>query len=79
MFGNCIPAMKNRQKNPAETTGNKYKTEILMSRTRKLKGLAAASFRLKTLNDKSLIKRLIKTYCIVVFISMFNLNSNKTK
>ena len=38
-------------KNLAETTGNRYKIEILMSRTRKLKGLAAASLRLKTLND----------------------------
>ena len=40
-----------RTNNPAETTGNRYKIEILMSRTRKLKGLAAASLILKTLND----------------------------
>ena len=32
-------------------TGNRYKIEILMSRTQKLKGLSAASLRLKTLND----------------------------
>ena len=38
-------------KNPAETTGNRYEIEILMSRMRKLKGLAAASLILKTLND----------------------------
>ena len=38
-------------KNPAETTGNRYKIEILMSRTWKLKGLAAASLMLETLND----------------------------
>ena len=50
-----------------------------MYRMQRLKVLTAASLRLKTLNDKSLIKRLIKTYCIEVFISMFNLNSNKTK
>ena len=43
--------MKNGQKNPAETTGNRYKIEILMSCTQKLKGLVAASLRLKTLND----------------------------
>ena len=40
-----------RTKNPAETTGNRYGIEILMSRTQKLKGLVAASLRLKTLND----------------------------
>ena len=49
--GGCILAMKNRQKNPAETTGNRYEIEILMSRMRKLKGLVAASLILKTLND----------------------------
>ena len=38
-------------KNPAETTGSGYIIEILMSRTQKLKGLVAASLRLKTLND----------------------------
>ena len=43
--------MKNRQKNPAERTGSRYKIEILMSRTQKLKGLVAASLRLKTFND----------------------------
>ena len=51
MWGNCILAMKNGQKNPAETTGNRYKIEIFISRTQKLKGLSAASLRLKTLND----------------------------
>ena len=34
-------------KNPAETTGYRYKTEFLMSRTQKLRGLAAASLRMK--------------------------------
>ena len=38
-------------KNPVEATGNRYKIEILMSRSQKLKGLSAASLRLKTLND----------------------------
>lgn len=38
-------------KNPAETTGNRYKNEILMSRTQKLKGLSAAALRKKTLDD----------------------------
>ena len=43
--------MKNKQKNPAETTGKRYIIEILMSRTQKLKGLSAASLRVKSLND----------------------------
>ena len=42
---------KKRTKNPAETTGNRYEIEILMNRTQKLKGLAAASLISKTLND----------------------------
>ena len=46
-----LSAMKNRQKNPAETTGNRYRIGILMSRTQKLKGLIAASLILKTLDD----------------------------
>lgn len=41
-----------RTNNPAETTGNQYKIVILMSRTRKLKGLAAALLGLKTFDDK---------------------------
>lgn len=51
LWGNCILVMKNRQKNPAERTGSRYIIEILMSRTQKLKGLAAALLRLKTFND----------------------------
>ena len=43
------PRHEKQTKNPAETTGYRYKTEILMSRTQKLKGLAAASLILKTL------------------------------
>lgn len=42
-----------RTKNPAETTGNRYKIEFLMSRTQKLKGLVAASLGLETLDDNS--------------------------
>ena len=45
------PRHEKQTKKPAETTGNRYRTEILMSRTQKLKGLSAASLRLKTLND----------------------------
>ena len=37
--------------NSPETTGNRYEIEIPMSRMQKLKGLSAASLRLKTLND----------------------------
>ena len=40
-----------RIKNPAETTGNRYKIEFLMSRTQKLKGLSAASLGLETIDD----------------------------
>ena len=49
--GKLYPRHEKRTKNPAETTGNRYKIEILMSRTQKLKGLSAASLRLKTLSD----------------------------
>ena len=45
------PRHEKQTRIPAETTGNRYKIEILMSRTQKLKGLAAASLGLKTLND----------------------------
>ena len=41
-----------RTNNPAETPGNRYEIEILISRTQKLKGLVAASLRLKTFDDK---------------------------
>ena len=50
-MGELYPRHEKRTKNPAETTENRYKIEILMSRTQKLKGLSAASLRLKTLND----------------------------
>ena len=50
-MGKLYPRHEKRIKNPAETTGNRYKIEFLMSRTQKLKGLSAASLRLKTLND----------------------------
>ena len=45
------PRHEKQTRNLAETTGNRYEIEILMSRTRKLKGLVAASLRLKRLND----------------------------
>ena len=51
-------------KKPAETTGNRYKIEILMKRTQKLKGLSAASLRLKTLNDNPYINNLNVNYAI---------------
>ena len=49
--GELHPRHEKQTRNPAETTGNRYKIEILMSRTQKLKGLVAASLILKTLND----------------------------
>ena len=51
MLGKLYPRHEKQTKNPAETTGNRYEIEILMSRMQKLKGLAAASLRLKTFND----------------------------
>lgn len=50
------PRHEKRTKNPSETTGNRYKIEILMSRTQKFKGLSAASLILKTLNDNSYLE-----------------------
>ena len=50
-MGELYPRHEKQTKNPAETTGNRYEIEILMSRTQKLKGLTAASLRLKTLSD----------------------------
>ncbi len=50
-MGELYSRHENGQKNPAETTGIRYKIEIFISRTQKLKGLVAASLRLKTLND----------------------------
>ena len=56
-MGELYPRHEKQTKNPAETTGNRYKIEILMSRTQKLKGLSAASLRLKTLNDNPYAKQ----------------------
>lgn len=50
-MGELYPRHEKQTKNPAERTGSGYIIEILMSRTQKLKGLVAASLRLKTLND----------------------------
>ena len=50
-MGKLYPRHEKRTNNPAETIGNKNKIEFLMSRTQQLKGLSAASLRLKTLND----------------------------
>lgn len=58
--GSCILVMKNRQKNPAERTGSRYKIEILMSRKQKLKGLVADSLGVKMLNDNPYLGKLLK-------------------
>ena len=57
--------MKNGQRNPAETTRNRYKIEISMSRTQKLKGLVSASLILKTLNDNPAVIKLLHLYTII--------------
>lgn len=51
LVGKLYPRHEKQTKNPVEATGNRYKIEILMSRSQKLKGLSVASLRLKTLND----------------------------
>ena len=60
LVGELYPRHERRTKNPAETTGYRYKIEFLMSRTQKLKGLSAASLRLKTLNDNPYIINLMR-------------------
>ena len=54
LWGELYPRHEKQTRNQAETTGNGYKIEILMSRTQKLKGLTATSLRLKTLKRQSL-------------------------
>lgn len=56
LAGELYPRHEKQTKNPAERTGSRYKIEILMGRTRKLKGLAAASLRLETFNDNPYLK-----------------------
>ena len=53
-MGELYPRHEKRTKNPAETTGNRYEIEILMSRTQKLKGLVAASLRVKNIKRQFL-------------------------
>ena len=53
LVGELYPRYEKRTKNPAETTGNRYKIEILMSRIQKMKGLVAASLRVITVDDNS--------------------------
>ena len=54
-MGKLYPRHEKQTKNPAETTGNRYKIEIMMSRTQKLKGLVAASLRVKNIKRQSLV------------------------
>ncbi len=61
-MGKLYPRHEKQTKNPVETTGNRYKIEILMSRTQKLKGLSAASLILETLNDNPKIS--ITSRCV---------------
>lgn len=55
-MGKLFPRHEKLTKNPVETTGNRYKIVILMGQTQKLKGLAAASLILKTINDKTCLR-----------------------
>ena len=56
LAGEMYPRHEKQTKNPAERTGSRYKIEILMSRTQKMKGLVAASLRVKTLNGNPYLK-----------------------
>ena len=56
-MGKLYPRHEKQTKNPAETTGNRYNIEILMSRMQKMKGLVAASLRVKTLNDNPYVQQ----------------------
>lgn len=49
--GELYPCYDKQTKKTIWLTGNRYKIEILMSRTQKLKGLAAASLKLKTFDE----------------------------
>ena len=51
LVGELYPRHEKQTRNPAETTGNRYKIEILMSRTQIMEGLVTASLILKTVND----------------------------
>ena len=64
-MGELYPRHEKQTKNPAEATGERYKIEILMSRTQKLKGLVAASLILKTLNDNPEVIKLLHLYTII--------------
>lgn len=48
MLGKLYLRHEKQTRNLAETTGDTYEIEILMSQTQKLKGLVDASLRLKT-------------------------------
>lgn len=47
------PRHEKQTRNLAETTGNGYRIEILMSRMQKMNGLVAASLRVITVDDNS--------------------------
>ena len=50
-MGKLYSRHEKQTKTPAETTGIRYKIEIMMSRMQKFKGLVTASLRVKTFND----------------------------
>lgn len=56
LAGEMYPRHEKQTKNLDERTGSRYIIEILMGRTRKLKGLAAASLGLKTFDDNPYLK-----------------------
>ena len=60
LAGELYPRHEKQTKNPAETTGNRYKIVILMGAdAEKLKGLAAASLGLKTFDDNPYVNNTI--------------------
>ena len=65
-MGELYPRHEKQTKNPAETTGNRYKIEILMSRTQKLKGLVAAFAQIENIKRQSLLNRRVASSSIIV-------------
>ena len=73
-MGELYPRYEKQTKNSAETTGNRYITEILLSRTQK----SSASPRLKTLNDNPKLDKYFKEgETKRVLIDEFNSNNTR--
>ena len=54
-MGKLYPRHEKQTKNPAETTGNRYKIEILMSRTQKFEGIVCCFAQIENIKRQSLV------------------------